>query len=57
MEQSKKLRLAVYEVDGTMKESFLAKNTEDSLKKELEYCKDLIAIIKRDKKICSYPKV
>lgn len=56
-EQSKKLRRTVYEVDETMKENFPNKNTEDSLEKELEYCEQLISIIKEKDDICSYPKV
>ncbi|MGB8454434.1 MAG: IS1182 family transposase [Anaerocolumna sp.] len=56
-EQSKKLRRTVYEVDETMKEKFPNKNTEDSLEKELEYCEQLISIIKEKDDICSYPKV
>ena len=56
-ELSKKLRRIVYEVDETIKEQFPVKNTEDSLEKELEYCKQLISTIKENKKICSYPKV
>lgn len=56
-EQSKKLRRSVYEVDEGMRESFPAKNTEDSIEKELEYCKGLIAAIKKDGAVCSYPKV
>lgn len=56
-EQSKKLRRSVYEVDESMRENFPAKNTEDSLEKELGYCKELIDAIKKNKTICSYPKV
>ena len=56
-EQSKKLRRAIYEIDETMKEKFPNKNTEDSLEKELEYCKQLISVIKENEEICSYPKV
>lgn len=56
-EQSKKLRRSVYEVDESMRENFPAKNTEDSLEKELGYCKELIDTIKKNKAICSYPKV
>ena len=40
-----------------MKEKFPDKNTEDSLEKELEYCKQLIDVVKENEKICSYPKV
>lgn len=56
-EQSKKLRHTIYEVDETMKDKFPAKNTEDSLEKELEYCEQLIPVIKENDIICSYPKV
>ena len=57
LEQSKKLRHAVYEIDGTMKEQFPDKNTEDSLEKELAYCHALISVIKEKDGLCSYPKV
>ena len=56
-EQAKKLRRAVYEVDETLKEKFPNKNTEDSLEKEVKYCKQLISFIKENENICSYPKV
>ena len=56
-EQLRKLRRAVYEVDETMKKKFPNKNTEDSLEKELEYCKQLLSIIKDNEDVCSYPKV
>lgn len=45
-EQSKKLRRSIYEIDETMKEKFPDKNTEDSLEKELKYCKQLIDVVK-----------
>lgn len=56
-EQSKELRRSVYEVDEFMKENFPAKNTEDSVEKELEYCKELIDVIKKNEKISGYPKI
>ena len=56
-EQSKKLRRSIYEIDETMKEKFPDKNTDDSLEKELKYCKQLIDVIKGNEEICSYPKV
>ena len=56
-EQSKKLHQSVYKVDETMKENFPVKNTQDSLEKELGYCKELIDTIKKNETICSYPKV
>ena len=45
LEQSKKLRRAVYEIDESMKKLFPAKNTEDSLEKELEYCQDRKSVV------------
>ena len=56
-EQSKKLRRSIYEIDETMKEKFPDKNTEDSLEKELKYCKQLIDVVKGNEEICRYPKV
>lgn len=56
-EQLKKLRRSIYEIDETMKEKFPDKNTEDSLEKELKYCKQLIDVVKGNEEICSYPKV
>ena len=53
----KRLPRSIYEIDETMKEKFPDKNTEDSLEKELKYCKQLIDVIKRNEEICSYPKV
>ena len=44
-------------LNETMKEKFPDKNTDDSLEKELKYCKQLIDVIKRNEEICSYPKV
>ena len=56
IEQSKKLRRAVYEIDESVNEEFPAKNTEGSLEKELEYCHALISVIKEKEGLCSYPK-
>ena len=35
----KNCAVALYQIDETMKEKFSDKNTEDSLEKELKYCK------------------
>lgn len=56
-EQSKKLRRAVYEINEDMKGCFPEKNTEESLEKEIDYCKKLIDAIKKEESICAYPKV
>jgi len=50
-EQSKKLRRSIYEIDETMKEKFPDKNTEDSLEKELKYCKQLIDVVKGNEEV------
>lgn len=56
-EQSKALRRAVYETDEKMKEQFPEKNTETSLEKEIEYCKQLMDVVKQNEIISHYPKV
>ena len=56
-EQSKKLRKAVYEIDEKLKEKFPAKNTEDSLEKELDYCEQLLNVIQTDENLMYYPKI
>ena len=56
-EQSKALRRAVYETDESMKEQFPEKNTETSLEKEIEYCKQLMDVIKQNDIVSHYPKV
>lgn len=56
-EQSKKLRRVIYEVDETIKEKLPAKNMEDSLEKELEYCNELISKVRENEVMCAYPKV
>lgn len=56
-EQSKKLRKAVYKADESVKEKFPAKNIENSLEKEIEYCQKLIDVIETDEVLMSYPKI
>lgn len=56
-EQSKKLRKAVYEVNEKLKEKFPAKNTEDSVEKELNYCRQLLDVIQTNENLMSYPKI
>ncbi len=56
-EHSKALRRAVYETDESMKEQFPEKNTETSLEKEIEYCKQLMDVIKQNDIVSHYPKV
>lgn len=56
-EQSKKLRKTVYEVNEKIKEKLPAKNTEDSIEKELDYCQQLLDVIQTDETLMSYPKI
>lgn len=56
-DRSKNLRKIIYQIDESMKDKFPLKNTEDSLEKELEYCKDLIQVIRQYDKLHHYPKV
>lgn len=45
LEQSKNLRKSVYGIDEKTKDLMPAKNTEDSIEKEVEYCKKLIETV------------
>lgn len=56
-ECAKKLRKTVYETDPSMKGKFPAKNTEDSVEKELEYCRQLSRVVAEEEGLCSYPKI
>lgn len=56
-EQSKKLRKAVYEIEETMKERFPEKNTEESLEKELEYCRKLLHVVETKEGLKDYPNI
>ncbi len=56
-DRSKKLRKSIYKIDETMKEKFPAKNTEDSLEKEIDYCNSLLSVVKNHKELTHYPAV
>lgn len=56
-DRSKNLRKVIYQIVEYMKGKFPLKNTEDSLERELEYCKDLIQVIKKYDELQHYPKV
>ena len=57
LEQSKRLRRSIYEIDEKQKEKFPAKNTEDSIEKELYYCQQLLDVVEADENLMSYPKI
>lgn len=56
-EQSKKLRRAVYETDEKTKNMMPAKNTEDCVEKEVEYCETLIKTIEAMPVVPNLPAV
>lgn len=55
MEQSTRLRKTIYEINPQMEGKFPPKNTEDDLKKEIEYCQELITFVENT--IPEYPAV
>lgn len=57
IEQSKRLRKAVYAIDETMKEQFPPKVNNGLLEDELEYCQKLITVIENAEHISGYPAV
>lgn len=57
MEQSRKLRKAVYEVDEAFKDKMPVKNQEDSIEKEIIYCQKLLNVIQSEESLMHYPKI
>lgn len=57
LEYSKKLRKAVYEIDESTRDKFPPKVNNGVLEDEIEYCQKLIAIVKSDNALSSYPAV
>lgn len=57
MDRSKKLRKAVYKIDGNMKNKFPAKTTTNVLEDEINYCQELIDVIEKEANLVQYPKV
>ena len=57
LEQSKKLRKAVYDADEKTKKMMPEKNTEDSVEKEVEYCTKLIKIIEEMPVVSNLPNI
>jgi len=57
LEQSKKLRKSVYEVDETMRKQFPSKVNNGILEDEIDYCKELMSVINQNETVSQYPKV
>ncbi len=57
LEYSKRLRKAVYEIDESMRDKFPPKVNNGVLEDEIEYCQKLIAALKSDEALSSYPAV
>ena len=53
-EQAKRLRKAVYRVDESMKGRFPAKVSGDDIEEHVEYCRQLISVIKSDERMQFY---
>lgn len=56
-DRSHKLRKAVYSVNESLKSKFPAKNTEDTLEAEIDYCEKLIAVLETEGGVCELPKI
>jgi len=54
---SKELRKAAYSVDESIKTKFPSKTVVDNFEDEIEYCKELIQVLKENPCISEYPKV
>lgn len=57
LEQSKKLRKSVYEIDESMKKKFPTKVNNGILEDEIEYCEKLMTVIEENEQVSKYPKV
>lgn len=57
LEQSKKLRKSVYEIDESIKRQFPSKVNNGILEDEIEYCQKLMAVIEKNEQVSKYPKV
>jgi len=57
LEYSKRLRKAVYEIDESMRDKFPPKVNNGVLEDEIQYCQKLIAILKSDEALSSYPAI
>jgi transposase len=56
-DRARKLRKAVYSMDESVKAKMPAKNTNDVLEDEIEYCQKLITFIETESGIAQVPKV
>ena len=57
LEQSKNLRKTIYGIDEKTKNMMPEKNTEDSIEKEVEYCKKLIETVESMPVVPNLPAV
>ncbi len=55
--ESKKLRKSIYEIDETMKEKMPQKREASGILEEIKYCEELIEIVNKEEVIKEYPKV
>jgi len=57
LEYSKDLRKAIYKIDESLKDIMPAKVNNGILEDEIEYCKKLINVIKKNEIVANYPSV
>ena len=57
MEASKNLRKSVYKIDEAMKTQFPIKIDNGNLEDQMEYCKELIEVIKGNEVLSAYPVI
>lgn len=58
IDESKKLRKNIYQIDETMKEKMPAKREASGmLEDEIKYCEELIDVVEKEEVITQYPKV
>ena len=57
VETSKKLRKAIYQIDGNYKEKFPQKPKTNILNDQLDYCKNLLSVVEADDSIKIYQNV
>ncbi|WP_338652906.1 IS1182 family transposase [Sporosarcina psychrophila] len=57
MEKSKNVRKAVYQFDEAMKQKFPTKTTSNEVEDEIDYCREIIAVVEKEAHIARIPAV
>ncbi len=56
-EKSKVVRKIVYQTDESLKEKFPPKNTSNEITDELEYCREIIAVVEQNPQVAAIPVI